>query len=595
MYVLSGRFCFLFFFVVLFSGCGQVHKEIGEYAWEQLENESEAAKENSVQKEFDEFCRQNFEETVCSDALTFHYLLKNPENFGITQNFPEGLGSYGIDQMRSQLAENENLLAKIGSFDLQQLSLDSQLTLEVMKSYLLQEQLQEGLLWYNEPLRPQSGIASQLPLLLSEYTFRNEKDVRSYLTLLNSVEYYFQTLAAYEKEKAEQGLFMSDEVLEELLEQLQTAVSGGDNNIFLVTFNEKVKKLCDESIISQKEKEQFIEENELAVATKVLVAYESLIQELTLLKGSGKYSGGLCQYPEGKTYYEHMIKSYTGSEKEAGELIDWLDDTIKERREAMKDAFHVEHALEEYDSYQFPVKEPGQILVYLEKAIKEKFPTLSGNTYELKHVPGQVSDLFASACYMTPALDAEGENVIYLNDAKLNKNNEIFPTLAHEGYPGHMLQQVYFQQKKENPIRYVMNFPGYEEGWGTYAEAYSYQLAGFSDALSEILSDDLILSLCIYARVDLGVNMEGWDEQSVQEYLRRLNLTDVSQAKELVSMAISEPCMYLKYIVGYLEILELKEHAKELWGRDYSEMRFHTFYLSMGPAPFEVMELWLEK
>ncbi len=55
-------------------------------------------------------------------------------------------------------------------------------------------------------------------------------------------------------------------------------------------------------------------------------------------------------------------------------------------------------------------------------------------------------------CILVPAIDFYKENVIYVNKAQ---TAELYPTLAHEGYPGHLYQNVYYAARRMR-IRYAI-------------------------------------------------------------------------------------------------------------------------------------------
>ena len=62
------------------------------------------------------------------------------------------------------------------------------------------------------------------------------------------------------------------------------------------------------------------------------------------------------------------------------------------------------------------------------------------------------------AFYMIPALDDTEENVIYVNQAQMGNKLTLYTTLAHEGYPGHLYQTVYYASTKPDPLRSIFNF-----------------------------------------------------------------------------------------------------------------------------------------
>ena len=92
--------------------------------------------------------------------------------------------------------------------------------------------------------------------------------------------------------------------------------------------------------------------------------------------------------------------------------------------------------------------------------------------------------------------------------------------MAHEGYPGHMYQTLYFNQKNTCNLRNVLDFQGYTEGWGTYAEYYAFNLNnGLEENMGQLLQHNSAFTLALYALLDINIHYEGWNIDQVGEYL----------------------------------------------------------------------------
>ena len=79
--------------------------------------------------------------------------------------------------------------------------------------------------------------------------------------------------------------------------------------------------------------------------------------------------------------------------------------------------------------------------------------------------------------------------VIYINNGSVSSSEDLYTTLAHEGYPGHLYQNVYFLSNCTSPVRTVLSFGSYVEGWATYVENYAYTTDnGLSPELGQLLA-----------------------------------------------------------------------------------------------------------
>ncbi len=167
---------------------------------------------------------------------------------------------------------------------------------------------------------------------------------------------------------------------------------------------------------------------------------------------------------------------------------------------------------------------------------------------------------------------------------------QIYKTLAHEGYPGHMYQNTFFASTNPSKIRLLFDVTGYSEGWATYVEIYSYELAGLDEDLAVAMEANLSYTLGIYSLIDIGINYEGWSKEYTDNYLDSLGITSKEAKKEIFEIMVGSPGNYLNYYFGYLEILELKNLARKEAGNNFTNLEFNTFLLETGPASFDLLE-----
>lgn len=546
-------------------------------------------------REFDKFVDEIFRTEVQKDSLTLNYSLAHPKNYGITE--PKvSLGHYSVDYLKDMLVSSENYLARLEEYDYNSLSDSQKLTYDILKMDLGLEKEMGDLILYNEILGPTTGIQAQLPVLLAEYTFYEKDDIETYLALLPKVQDYFDEIIEFEKEKSAAGLFMSDEVADSIIEQCEAFIADKENNYLIDVFNDKIKSYKG---LTKEEITSYMEANEKAVTNNIIPAYENLVFSLTQLKGSGTNDGGLCYYDRGKEFYEYLIKTNTGSSKSVPELKKMLDENIsksmlKLTSLLMKDPTLADTVL----SITYPLTDPSEIIEYLETAIKKDFPATPAVSCSIKYVHESLREHLSPAMYLIPPIDNYKDNVIYINNNPSYDLSQIFTTIAHEGYPGHLYQSVFFRNLEPAPIRSLLNFGGYVEGWATYVEYYSYYLAGFDKNVAEFLEASMSANMALYCRLDIGIHYEGWSLAETASYLKSFGINDTTTVKLLYQTMIEEPALYPQYGIGYLEFLELRETAEKALGDKFVLKDFHEFLLNLGPAQFDIiagrLETWIE-
>ncbi len=573
LYILLSLFSFM---IVLSAGCDR------------------PSIQESQQSLFDKFINELFTEQVQSDTLSLNYILASPEDFGIV-HAETTLGEYSIDHMKEELVSTEQYLHDLHAFDYSQLTADQQLTYDILNHYLELELQLGDYLYYIESLGPTTGLQAQLPILLAEYNFYDKDDIERYLELLVCVKDYFEDVAEFEREKSKQGLFMTDAVADRIIDQCEAFIAFPEQNFLIEYFNEKIESFPG---LSRDEKDSYKNKNHKGILEYVVPSYEMLIEVLKELKGTGVNEAGLYYYPEGQAYYELIAKIKTGSDKSMKEIINILDTTVADGiLDITKQTLSDPKIFEKLESFtSFPLTDPEIILEDLKANILEDFPPPVDVNCSIKYVHESLADYLSPALYIIPAIDNYTNNNIYINGKDPDTLSTIYTTVAHEGYPGHLYQNVYFRSKDPAPIRNLLSFIGYDEGWATYVEYYSYGYTGIDDDLVDLLEINSEIVLMMYARADIGIHYEGWSKSKAVSYIGQF-VGDQAVATEIYEVLLEEPAIYLPYAVGYLEIKELRDIAEETRGDDFNIKEFHRFMLDIGPAQFSViedhMEAWL--
>ena len=535
-------------------------------------------------RQFRQFTKQLFCQELSSNTISLHYTLKNPKEYDIREN-EVTFGTFPTDN-KNLLASVENLEEVLKTFDYNKLSVENSLTYDVLKCYLNMTERDADYILYDEPMGLVSGVQTQLPVILSEYPFYEQSDVDTYLQLMKTTPEYFASLLKFEQKKSKAGLFMSDKMAEQVIEQCKAFRDMGENNYLYSTFAERVWTVTS---LSDKQKSDYIQKNARMMKAYVLPAYDNLICTIEKLKGSGKNEQGLCYLPKGKDYYEQVVEASTGSTRSVEEIRDMT------RRQMMEDLEAMERVIQnsEREVNAAIPQNPVSILQDLQTKILTSFPELPDTTYEVKYVPKAMQEHLSPAFYMIPAIDAYNENVIYVNEAQIGNTMALFTTLAHEGYPGHLYQTVYFANTNPDPIRTILNFGGYVEGWATYAEMCSYYLAPLTKDQATLLQKNSSIVLGLYTLADIGIHYDGWSREDAISFYKKYGIGDEDNINRIYDLILGSPGNYLKNYVGYVEFLELKKDWVKEYGSQASQKEFHKAVLDVGPAPFKVVEKYI--
>lgn len=544
---------------------------------------------------FENYTDQLFRQELSGNTLSLHYTLKNPATYNIV-NSSVSLGTYQTDTSNLS-ASLENSLSLLHSYDKTKLSKRNQATYEILENHLSYSLKSSQYLLYEEPLASLTGAQAQLPILLSEYQFYTKQDVDTYLALLAETPEYFASILDFEEEKSKHGLFMSKPQADAIIDECETFINLQNNNFLYSSFEQRLQTLN----LPKKEKEAYVEKNVDSIKQYVYPAYEQLMQGLHELKNSGINSGGLCHLPEGDKYYELLTAIETGSSRSIPELQELTKKHIAEDLASIQktlSSLSTETPSPSSDLFKsqgvvLEDSNPASILSSLRGNLSGHFPAPPNVNVQIKYVSQEMQNFLSPAFYLIPALDNTEENIIYINNGHISDDLSLYTTLAHEGYPGHLYQTTYFASKTPSPIRHLLDCGGYTEGWATYSEMLSYYFAPIKKTQATIMQKNSSILLGLYALADMGIHYDGWSLLDTTTFFRGYGITDTKAIEEIYQLILSDPANYLKYYIGYVEFLELKKEAMTLWGKEFTQERFHKAVLDMGPAPFDLIRKYI--
>ena len=543
------------------------------------------------QQTFEEYTNELFLDEIAANTINLHYTIEDPKAYGI-KNYDVALGGYSSDDGGAYVNGLKKLKLELLTYPYTSLTLEEQLTYDIFNDFLDTQLSMSGFNLYDEPLSFSNGMQMQIPILLAEYEFNSEQDVKDYLELITLVDEYLDDMIQFEKDKASAGLFMSDELCNRVIDSCEAFLENQDNHYMLTTFENRLLDLG----LSKAKIDKYLQSNTKTFQEEIVPAYEELIQELTALLGSGNNEWGVCHLPDGKKYYELLVYSETGCNDSIDDIYKRIETQRMNDLIVCADLQEKDPSIVEQLSYlEWELEDEDAMLSVLQEAMLVDFPAAPTTEYTIHYVDPALEDYLAPAFYIVAPIDNYTENAIYINDANKESDIYYFTTLAHEGFPGHLYQTVMSYEYDMMPIRNIFNYSGYVEGWATYIEMMSYYYSDLDDDLASMLAHNQSATLSLYATSDIGLHYMEWTAEDMYNFWSLYGITNEDTINEITQLILSEPGNYLKYYVGYLEFLELKDYAKDLLGADYSMVEFHRTILDIGPAPFHILEEYFEE
>ena len=543
---------------------------------------------------FEAFTQEVFRNEVSGSSLTLHYSLAHPEKQGIRRK-TASLGTVPTD-MQNTYKVCQQYEDKLKAFRYSHLSTENQMTLDSMLLYYHTEKSLGDNYLLQEPLGPSLGIQAQLPVLLAEYAFYEDRDISDYLNLLTTIRPYFQSIIKFEQKKSQAGFFMSDATLDRILAQCSAFIRNPDENYMLDIFRTKIS---DYGKLSGSEQQTLILTHQNLMKTEVIPAYQELMTGLEALRGTGKNPRGLAYFKGGKAYYLYLLQSQTGTYVPVKEIEKRLSRQLSSEIGIVGNMLRQNPELLTTlnKGISFTEIRPAQMLSSLQKKISSDFPPLEDVSFELKTVHDSMKDYLSPAFYLTPPMDTGTPNV---NPSANYQGLELFTTLAHEGFPGHLYQTVSFERQNPSGIRNLLDTSGFAEGWATYVEPFAYEYA--ADYILDSSASDLArlawlnrsINLCMYSLLDIEIHYNGWNQAEAASFLKAFGIEDSTVISEIYQYILETPGNYLKYYWGYLSLLDLRTAEQKRLGQDFDMKDFHRRVLKIGGVQFPVLEKYID-
>jgi uncharacterized protein (DUF885 family) len=204
------------------------------------------------------------------------------------------------------------------------------------------------------------------------------------------------------------------------------------------------------------------------------------------------------------------------------------------------------------------------------------------------------------AYYVPGAEDGSRGGMFFVNTAgpESRRRYSLASLTAHEAVPGHHFQISVAQTLPDMPaFRRNGGFTAYVEGWGLYAERLAGEIGLYHDDLDRIGAVDLEAFRAARLVVDTGLHAMGWSRTQAEDYMRGHTTMPDDLIRNEVDRYLNTPGQALAYKVGQLEILSLREEARQALGERFDLREFHDLVLGTGavslPVLDEVVRAWI--
>ncbi len=460
------------------------------------------------------------------------------------------------------------------------------------------------------PVSQVGGVHTYLPQLASLLSFQSVKDYDDYISRLRQVSRLFDETVIQMRKGMAEDLMPPRMLLEKVVEQANGIASKAPD---ASPFAQPFAKFPDS--ISAADQKRLHEQGLAAIRESVIPAYvkfSKFVREEYVPKG--RPEPGVWSLPRGPERYAFRVKESTTTDLSPEEIHQIGLAQVREIEVRMLQVIN-QLGYKDLKSFSDSLQTNPKVHVHSRKEMLDlyqkytdqmylKLPTMFGRLPKAKVEILPIEEFRekeASTSYIQGAQDGSRPAHVMVNTADFEKGTtvSIETTAYHEGVPGHHLQIAIAQELPQlPPFRQNEYYTAYTEGWALYSERLGKEVGFFQDPYSYYghLQDDMLRAIRLV--VDTGFHYKRWTRQQVVDFFHEHSAIDEALVQSETDRYMADPAQALGYKIGQLEILKLRQYAKDQLGEKFNLSNFHDGVLGAGALPLDVLSIriheWVE-
>jgi len=536
----------------------------------------------------------------------WEYELRSDPEFATAlgdKRYNDRLSDHSPEFYKSDLEQKRQFLSRFEAIDPTGFLRQDALSLALMIRDLRQEIEGARFKSWEMPVNQMGGPHLNLPDLVSLTPFNTVTDYENYITRLHQIPRVFDQATANMRQGMKEGLMPPKYLLEKVaVETEDLAAQTGDTS----PFAKPVKEFP--ASVPPAERERLREAVLSVVREQIVPAYQRFAAfTRNEYAPKGRTDPGVWSLPDGAARYRFAIRRITTTDRTPDQIHELGLRQIAETEAEMLVVAHKlgfkdlaslnEHIKREHRFYA----KSGEQLLHLyndySRQMEAELPKLFGHLpkSKLSVVPMEAarSKNAVPADYTDGAADGSRPGRINVNEwdpeHRLLLNVEAIA--YHEGLPGHHLQLSLAQELPDLPsFRRHAGYTAFVEGWALYAERLGREVGRYQDPYSDYGRLENEMWRAIRLVIDTGAHEKRWTRDQMVDYFHRYTAMDEPNVQSEVDRYIAWPGQALAYKLGQLEILTLREEARQKLGSKFDLPAFHDEVLGNGALPLDVLD-----
>ncbi|MBV7532411.1 DUF885 family protein [Chitinophaga sp. sic0106] len=454
-----------------------------------------------------------------------------------------------------------------------------------------------------------------LPLTLAQLgsgsaaqPFKSLKDYKNFIHRMQRFAVWTDTAIANMKRGIATGYVLPQALVVKTIPQMAALAQKDSSNIFFAP----LKSIPDS--IAGTERAQLVLDYTATVHEYIIPSYAKLQQFLeTEYLSKARSTSGINGVPDGKAYYNYLIKYWTTTTKTPDEIFALGEQEVARIRgemEQIKNSTGFQGDLPAFFEFvrndkQFRIFQTPQAVLDSFKAIEQKI--MPGVKKMYGHLPKTKFEIrqteafraaAASAEYQPGSPDGTRPGVFYVPILDASKFSYVGMEclFLHEAIPGHHFQFSLQQENDSLPkFRRFAWIGSYGEGYALYCESLGKELGLYTNPYMYFgrLSDEIHRAIRLV--VDVGLHTKGWTREQAIKYMLDNEPVSEQEVTAEIERYMAIPGQALSYKIGEIKIRDLRnKYTKEL-GNKFQLSAFHDELLKDGCVPLSVLDLKMER
>ena len=528
------------------------------------------------------------------------------------KRYNDQTSDYSVQAVNDALAREQKFLLRLASIDPTGFT-DQEKTSQdlLIREFELDEEGAEFKDW-EMPVNQMGGIYNDYPRLAAMLSFTTVKDYDDWIARLHALPTAFAQVTENMSIGMEDGRVPPKYLLEKALDEVKQLANQKPEDSPLAL---PIKNFP--AAIPAAEQERIKTAMLDAITKEDLPAYLRFARFLEVSYiPAGRAKPGIDSLPDGKKYYQFLIKQTTTTNLTADQIHQiGLDEVKKDEAEML--AIAQKLGFQDLKSFRESLKTNPKLhpasadalldtyrgyLKPMQAKLPELFGTLPRAPFEVVAVPDFMAKTSAPAYYQSGTTDGGRPGRLFIDTYNAAERNlyGVESIAYHEGIPGHHLQISIAHELTGLPeFRKYGRYTAYTEGWGLYAERLGKDVGFYQDPYSDYGRLEADIWRAIRLVVDTGVHSESWTREQMVAYFHDHSNVDEPSVQAEVDRYIAWPSQALSYKIGQLKILELRDRAQKALGAKFDIRAFHDQVLDAGALPLDVLEkrvdAWIAK